>query len=397
MEQRDSSAGGTKMGIARRSRLLIAVAVAVLAAGLGITAPTNAAPPPEPTIEGGRGQLDHHDYGVTNGGIPYDYLVYVPEGWKRTDNLPLYVMLHGCATTATQMMGAAWLNPIADRERFIVAYPDNGGGCWRAVSDDALVFATEQKDVDRGAGGDADIVADMTKRIIADYNVDTSRVYLAGGSAGAFQTSGTVSAYPELYTAVGIVAGGGPGMAVTCAGHQKEVVPGYAQWAVDQMADRAHVIPFFVIAGTEDPLGHLAGVTGCSELAYQEMLYINNLLVPSAKAPVPGACGLLPPRTTGLSLSPCTDTYMTNAFATEQGQVPGGRKYTRKSAQHSATLCEIGQQWIVHGMGHTWPGPSGNTTVQGDPKAPNGSQLSWDFFKRFRLVDGQVVCTPPEI
>ena len=82
-------------------------------------------------------------------------------------------------------------------------------------------------------------------------------------------------------------------------------------------------------------------------------------------------------------------------FATQYGQVPDGYRWTRRVAQDARSLCQIGEEWSIDGMGHTWPGPSGNTTVQGDPKAPSGSQLSWDFFKRFRLVDGQVACSPP--
>jgi poly(3-hydroxybutyrate) depolymerase len=348
------------------------------------------------SLYGGKGRMTHHVYGKVNG-LSYDWLVYTPVGWKKSERLPLYLVLHGCASTATDMAGSAWLNPTADQQRFVLAYPDNGGGCWRAVSGDALISPTDMTDTMRGGGGEADIVANMTKRTIRHYGIDTSRVYMAGGSAGAFQTASTAIAYPEIYTAIGIVAGGGPGMAVTCAGHQKYVAGRYAEWAFGQMGKRAHVMPFFVIGGTLDPLGNAGGVTGCSELAYQEMLYLNNLIRPSAKAPVPGMCGLLPPRVPA-ALKPfdgCTDTYMTNPRAKVKGQVKGGLKYIRNSAQDTSTGCEIGQQWIVKGMFHTWPGPSGDLKSQGDPRAPSASLHSWDFFKRFRLVNGQVTCRGP--
>jgi poly(3-hydroxybutyrate) depolymerase len=371
-------------------RLLTAAAVVVVAA---VALPAVAAPAKQYSTEGGQGRMTHHVYGEVDG-LKYDWLVYTPAGWKASERLPLYVVVHGCASTAQDMAGAAWLHPTADRERFVLAYPDNGGGCWQAVSGDALVSPTDMKHSMRGLGGEADIVANMTKRTIAKYNVDASRVYMAGGSAGAFQTASTAIAYPELYAAIGIVAGGGPGMAVTCVGHQPQVAGRYAQWAYEQMGERAHVMPFFVIGGDLDPLGNTGGVTGCAELAYQEMLFLNNLVRPHVKAPVPGMCGLLPPRVTWTvkALDGCTDTYMTNPEARDEGQVSGGLSYVRNSAQDTATLCEIGQQWVVKGMFHTWPGPSGNLKVQGDPRAPSASQLSWDFFKRFRLEQGQVVC-----
>lgn len=376
-----------------RHRLTLAVAL-VAVAGLTLAGPSSAAP--KYPLEGGKGHVTHHPYGKAANGITYDYLVYTPVGWKKSERLPVYVVLHGCATSASVMAGATWMNALADVERFLVVYPDNGGGCWRAVSDDIVITATDQTDITRGLGGEADIVANITKRTITGYHGDATRVYLAGGSAGAFQTASTAMAYPELYAAVGIVAGGGPGMAVTCAGYPAAVVPAYAQRAVERMGRRAHMLPFFVIGGTLDPLGMAGGVAGCSQRAYEELLYINNLLRPNAKAPVPGACGLLPEEATPPphSAGVCVDSYMTNPYATQRGQVPGGHTYTRRSAQDTSTLCEIGQEWVVDDMGHTWPGPSGNRVVQGDPKAPSATKLSWQFFKRFRLEHGQVVCHP---
>jgi poly(3-hydroxybutyrate) depolymerase len=380
-----------RLGRGARVRILLA---AVAAGALASALPGAAAPAPRYALEGGKGHVDYRLYGKLNGGLRYDYLVYRPVGWKKTDRLPLYVALHGCAMSGFDMMAATWLNPIADRERFLVAYPDNQSNCWHAVSDDGVIPGVDQKDITRGAGGDADIVAGITKRIIAAYNVDRTRVYLAGGSAGAFQTAAASSAYPELYAAIGIVAGPGPGMAVTCVGYPDSVVPAYAKWAVAQMGKRAHVIPFFAIGGTVDPLGETAITGGCTHRAYQEMLYINNMLRPSPKSPMPGMCGLLPPRVTSVleAQGTCVDTYMTNPYATRHGQAKDGYRWTRHSAQDTSTMCEIGEEWIVKGMGHTWSGGSGNPAMQGDPRGPKTSDLTWYFFKRFRLVHGQVVC-----
>ena len=218
----------------RRSAVVAAIAVALLTGGVPVKA--------KPKTDGAGsapGVVHHHPYG-TVGEITFDYLVYTPAGWRPTDRLPVYVMVHGCGTTAAQQMGANLLNPIADRERFIVAYPDNGGGCWRAVSDDALLSTgTGGPNSTRGTGGDADVVADITKRVTATYNGDADRVYMIGMSSGAFQVASTATAYPELYAAVGVSAGGGPGMAVTCLGHTQASVPLYAQKAVEAMGTRA--------------------------------------------------------------------------------------------------------------------------------------------------------------
>src|SRR4051794_38269357 len=111
--------------LGRHARLLVAL-TAIAAMGLGLAGPSSAAPK-KYALEGGKGHVTHHPYGKAANGIAYDYLVYTPVGWKSSDRLPLYVALHGCAMTGADMMAATWLNPIADRERFLVAYPDNGG------------------------------------------------------------------------------------------------------------------------------------------------------------------------------------------------------------------------------------------------------------------------------
>ena len=69
--------------------------------------------------------------------------------------------------------------------------------------------------------------------------------------------------------------------------------------------------------------------------------------------------------------------------------------------------CELGQRWVVEGMGHYWSGgstdpkytgeqttPSGGTAPGfNDPKGPSASQASWDFFKQFSLANGNVTCS----
>jgi poly(3-hydroxybutyrate) depolymerase len=369
-------------------RLITGIVVANLLAGFGIASAAPAGPIDQNVIDpaGGHGHVDKWTYEASTG--TNEFLVYVPQDWRKPNRLPLYVMVHGCATTAEQQMRANLLNPIADRERFLVAYPDNNGQCWRAVSEDAaLEAATARQNITRGGGGDADIIAGITRQVIDAYNVDTERVYMAGMSSGAFQTSATAAAYPELYAAVGVSAGAGYGMAVTCAGYPDGVVPRYAEATVAQMGERAHVMPFFSIGGTVDPLGESGGIAGCARLAYLEWLYANNLLNPGDGPLPPGAGVLLPPGTTG-------DTYQHDPASTENGQVPDGHAWTKHVARDRKG-CQIGERWIVHGMEHYWPGGSDDPTLAAwtDPKAPSASEATWRFFEQFTLSDGNTACT----
>lgn len=390
-----------------RSVLMSVLAgLSLLAGALGAGA--QAAPKPQPAYDlgGGQGRVEYREHGL-NDGVLHSTLTYLPSGWTKAERLPVYVMVHGCGTTAAQQMGANRLNPIADRERFLVVYPDNEGNCWRGVSDDALLRpATGRTHGARGGGGDADALARMTRDTLVRYRADADRVYMMGMSSGAFQVSHTAVAYPELYAAVGVTGGGGPGMAVTCLGHTRASVPAYARTAVEEMGGRARVMPFFTISGTEDPLGEYRHATGCARLAYLEWLYINNTLRPAEGAAVPGAASqLLPEEAELVGGAVPRDTFMTDLAATRTGQVPGGHSWTAYSARDPKG-CELGQRWVVEGMGHYWSGgstdpryteeqptPSGGTAPGfNDPKGPSASQASWDFFEKFSLTKGNTTC-----
>jgi poly(hydroxyalkanoate) depolymerase family esterase len=301
----------------------------------------------------------------------YEYLVYVPAGYKASKPWPLFVMVHGCGTTAEQQMYANLINDIADVEDFLVMYPDNGGNCWRAVSGGESTH--------RGTGADADQVAGMTLETMERYSVDPERVYMIGMSAGAFQTTATAAAYPEIYAAVGVMAGGGYGMDVTCIGVPDVVAPAYAPLAIREMGERARIIPFIALGGTEDQLGEYA-VVGCSRKAFIESMATNNVL---------SGGQVVGDTTTG-------GRYSLDPSSTETGQVPGGYAWT-KEVWRDTSGCQIGERWMIHGMGHYW---SGGTTdpkywdVQpngamgfNDPKGPSASWAAWNFFRRYRKSD----------
>src|SRR3954447_1303680 len=145
---------------------------------------------------------------VTSNGADYDYLLYTPTSYAPARAAPLLVMVHGCQTTAEEQMKANLYNPIAEREGFVVLYPDvdaigraqpgPANQCWKFPSPQAW---------ERG-NSDAAAIADITRAVMAKRAIDPERVYLAGMSAGGFMTSIEAGAYPDLYAAVAISAAG---------------------------------------------------------------------------------------------------------------------------------------------------------------------------------------------
>lgn len=115
---------------------------------------------------------------------------------------PLVVMLHGCKQTPEDFARASEMNEIAEREGFIVVYPEqsssaNSGGCWNW-------FAPSCQERDQGEPA---LIAALTKEAASEFGADPGRVYIAGLSAGAAMALIMARAYPELYGAAGCHSG----------------------------------------------------------------------------------------------------------------------------------------------------------------------------------------------
>lgn len=135
------------------------------------------------------------------------FRLYRPPGVKFGERLPLIVMLHGCGQDANAFATSTRMNRIAQRERFLVLYPEqdrlaNPQGCWNWF------------DTSSGrAYGEAGLIMQAIDQVCLLHPVDATRVAIAGLSAGASMAALLASRHPGRFRAVVMHSGIPPGTA----------------------------------------------------------------------------------------------------------------------------------------------------------------------------------------
>jgi len=120
-------------------------------------------------------------------------VLHVPTG--TLTNPPLVFLLHGLGGDGPGMESTTQMDPVADREKFIVAYPSAVGGTWDYA----------------GAKNDYAFLQAIIDTAVARYKVDRNRVYMSGFSQGGGEAVYAAFRNPDVYAAVAPVSSVGSG------------------------------------------------------------------------------------------------------------------------------------------------------------------------------------------
>ena len=290
--------------------------------------------PAAPATKQPAGRFEAFSY--TNAAGTRDYRLYVPTGHTGAP-LPLVVMLHGGTQDAAIFAAATDMNDLAERQTFLVAYPEqppsaNAGKYWNW-----FVPGHQCRDA-----GEPSLIAGITRQVTDRYGADATRVYVAGFSAGGAMAAVMAAVYPDLYAAVGVHSG----LPYASAGDLASAFATMKQGPSRPAHRQARPLPLIVFHGDRDVIVADANAAGL----------IDHVLAAASPDGRPG----------------------TLRAAVTRGQVPGGHAYTRTCYQDPAGTA-LAERWTIHQGGHAWSGgvPHGSYT---DVHGPDASVEFIRFF-----------------
>lgn len=141
-------------------------------------------------------EVDRFAYGETSDGL--QYRLFTPEGVKRNDKRPLVVWLHGNGEGGAPGHYNNESQLLANRGALGLATPEA-----QSVFGGAYVVAPQVPDTwynVHDAGYDTQVKA-LIDTVVASEQVDPSRIYVMGASAGGFMTVQMAGRYPTFFAA----------------------------------------------------------------------------------------------------------------------------------------------------------------------------------------------------
>lgn len=155
------------------------------------------------------------------------YLVHVPPNLSGEPR-PLLLLLHGAGGTAETIERGVGVSALADREGFIVVFPEAVDRFWR------IKVGADQAIDDLG------YIRRVVEDVSARLPVDAARVYVGGVSNGAAMTTRLACEASDVFAAVAIVSGTSrPGFEEKCKPRRP--------------------VPMIVFLNTDDPLVRFDG------------------------------------------------------------------------------------------------------------------------------------------
>lgn len=250
-------------------------------------------------------------------------LVYVPEGIEAP---PLLISLHGRGIPAGWNQGMMKFEPIADREKFIVVYPE----------------ANNDLNWDLGGTSDIDFVLQIIEDMSDQHGIDRKRVYASGFSMGGMFSHTLACRIPNVIAAIA------PGNGYPLGGLHG--------------CDESRNVPIFHMHGTADDFVKYSGIHAFLNTRIQAY-----------------GCPSTPVR---------TEPYPEGAADSKSFKESWGPCPNEDGTESEVVLISVAgmiHDWATPGKANTNEDPEFN----GKPFDIDGSEEAWAFLKTYSL-DGKL-------
>lgn len=175
-------------------------------------------------------------------GTPRTYTLYVPSIYDPAESMPLVIALHGRPGTATGMAYIMDSNWVAEREGFMLLYPDGMpvaipgydsiGREWNYGYQIPGYQDPEHPELYQT--DDVEFLQLLVDDLARDLNIDRTRVYVTGFSNGGFMTQRVACEAGDAFAAY-VVAGA-------------TMIPEF----IDEYCDNVPPVPIMYMHGTKD-------------------------------------------------------------------------------------------------------------------------------------------------
>lgn len=268
---------------------------------------------------------------IEAGGYTRAYALYRPTGWDKLKGMPLVILLHGAGGDAEKMEQLTGFTAIAEREKFILVYPEGMANQWN----DGRGRNEETNDVL--------FISTLIDFLTSEFKINPAKVYVAGMSNGGFMTMRLACELPEKITAVAAVAA-------------------TVDSAVDATCQSEKPMPVMLIIGDRDKLVPVNGGI-VAHLPKSTLLSHHNIVERWARR---DGCNLQP------TISSLPELKHDNTTVTKT-VYSGGKNNTEVIS------------YVIGNGGHTWPGGYQYLPTMLIGKTTHeliASEAIWEFFKR---------------
>ena len=180
---------GRRRGVRALAWITLATTLVAMAA-CGSSEPDVTSAPPRAAVQQGDLDID---------GQVRTYRVFAPTTLEPGSQPPLVLVLGGVGNSAENMVSATEFDRSASTNNFVAAYPEGIDLTWNAGFCCASGTTSGVDDVN--------FLSRLIDQLVADYGVDTSRVYATGVSAGAMMAYRLGCELPGRIAGIGSVAG----------------------------------------------------------------------------------------------------------------------------------------------------------------------------------------------